>query len=357
MRIDFFIDVLGSGGAQNQILKLAQGFQSRGFNVRVIVYHEKVFYKEFISVNNIDLLILKERNFFSKVFKLRKILNDNKTDVLISFLERPNVIASLASFPFRSWKLILGERSANPNILKSIKLKCFRVLHVFADNVVANSTVNLNMVTTVNPILSKGKCHVIYNIVEEYNVSEKSETNSFFHLIIGASLRDVKNSLGLVKALSLMKRSNLSRLKITWFGDQHNSDSSFVDTLEFVKDNNLERNIEFRPATESFREEMLKANAVGLFSKFEGFPNVICEAMIQGKAILSTPVSDLPLIIPNSEIQLTTSLNAKDIAISLDKLLEADVNEISKLGIENKRIALRFFSKESILDQYQNLFI
>ena len=41
-----FIDSLGSGGAQRQVVNLAVSLKKQNYNVSVVVYLEKSFYKE-----------------------------------------------------------------------------------------------------------------------------------------------------------------------------------------------------------------------------------------------------------------------------------------------------------------------
>jgi len=166
MKILCVIDSLGSGGAQRQLVNLAISFKKKGHDVDFLVYHNDNFYLNFLEKNGIKVIFSIEKSYIKRVFKIRKIIRNGKYNTVLSFLEAPNFICELAVLPFKSWRLIVGERSANPDILKSFKLILFRFLHIFSDYVVANSYENINIVKKVNPILRNSKCHVIYNLID-----------------------------------------------------------------------------------------------------------------------------------------------------------------------------------------------
>ena len=140
---------------------------------------------------------------------MRRFIRKGNFDSVLSFLEAANFIATVSGFPYRRWKLVVGERSANPNILKSFKLRFYRWFHVFADYIVSNSESNMNLVIKANPLLRDKKKRVIYNMlnisnnfVGDWGVNKKKP--SIFRLIIGASHSKLKNLDGLVEAVNLL---------------------------------------------------------------------------------------------------------------------------------------------------------
>src|SRR5690554_3568898 len=165
MKILCIIDMLGSGGAQRQLVNLAIGFKERGHTVSFLVYHHHDFYVDILKQNNIPIHEILESNYLKRLIKMRKFIRHGKFNAVLSFLQASNFISEISGLPKRKWKLVVGERSANPAIFKSIKLRLFRWFHLLADHIVANSHENLRMVRKINPLLKIDKCHVIYNTV------------------------------------------------------------------------------------------------------------------------------------------------------------------------------------------------
>ena len=133
MRILFVIDSLGSGGAQRQLVELAIGFKEKGHSVSFLIYHNLIFYKEILNEELIDIQVINESSFLIRFIRMRSSIRTIKPDAVISFLDSPNFLCVLSGFPFRKWKLLIGERSSNPNMLKNIHQYFFKFFHLFAD--------------------------------------------------------------------------------------------------------------------------------------------------------------------------------------------------------------------------------
>src|SRR5690554_3879011 len=146
MKILCIIDSLGSGGAQRQLVELAKGFKEKGHEVSFLTYHDINFFKSELDNQDIPVKTIVEPNYVKRLFKIRKAIRRNEPDAVLSFLEAANFMATLAGFPYRKWKLVVGERSANPEILTNKKLRFYRKAHFFADYIVANSHKNLELV-------------------------------------------------------------------------------------------------------------------------------------------------------------------------------------------------------------------
>src|SRR5699024_7191018 len=116
MKILCFIDSLGPGGAQRQLVQLAKGFKERGCEVSFLTYHEINFFKPELNKIGIPVQTIVEPNYFKRIIKIRKAIRNEKVDAVLSFLEGANFMATFAGVPFRKWNLVVGERSPNPAI-------------------------------------------------------------------------------------------------------------------------------------------------------------------------------------------------------------------------------------------------
>lgn len=358
MKILCVIDSLGSGGAQKQLVELAKGFHECGHDVSFLTYHKFDFFKEELIQRNIKVYCIQEPNYLKRLWKMRSFIRKGKYGIVLSFLEVPNFICELAGLPFRKWKLIVGERSANPNITKSFKPKFYRWFHLFSDFVVSNSYKNRDIIKGINNLLPAKKIKVIYNLVDSGN----GDTDHIQHinkpegkrlvLLVAAGQREVKNLNGLIEAINILTETEKNKFSVHWYGDE--SDSSFSRAIVKIQNYNLEDNFIFYKATRDIKSKMVAADVIGLFSLYEGFPNTICEAMSLAKPIICSSVSDIPLIIKDKNY-LFDPVKTSEIASVLSYILTLTHEELQLIGEANKKIAESLFDKKQIVSQYLNL--
>ncbi|WP_168382634.1 glycosyltransferase [Acinetobacter indicus] len=354
MNILCVIDSLGSGGAQRQIVNLALEFKEKGHVVEFLVYHSDPFYYDILKNSDIQVIEVIENNYLKRILKMRKVIRNGKYDAVLSFLEAANFISTLAGFPYRKWKLIVGERSANPNIFKSFKLRIYRWFHLFASAVVANSYENIKMVKKVNPLISEKKLHVIYNLIDfdtwKFNqVDYIYRNNGKFNLTIVASHQYLKNLNGLVEAVNLLNDDEKENLIINWYGGDR-PDNSKMEAINKISLYKLDRIFNFHEPTLNISSKVNQADAIGLFSFYEGLPNVVCEAMVNQKPVIASDISDVGLLI---EKKFTFDPNSpEDISKKIRLLLSLDEATLRETGEINYNSAVILFDKESIVKRY-----
>lgn len=362
MKILCVIDSLGSGGAQRQMVELAKGFKELGHEVSFLIYHDIIFFKRELDEAGIPVQVIEEKSYIKRLLKMRRAIRNAHPNAVLSFLEGPNFIATFAGFPSRKWKSIVGERSANPKILKHFKLKFFRYFHLFADEVVANSFVNIKMVRSINPLLPERKCKVIYNVVNEptKGIEEHRERRSLgkTKIVIAASYREVKNLDGLIQALKTLPDEYLHRLEIEWYGNKHMTTAGnyYYQNLKKIEDNQLASIISLNSETKSIHFSYVQSDFVGLFSHYEGFPNAVCEGMILNKPIISTKVSDIPLMIEEDINGFLCDANdSNSIANALKKAIDSTQQQRLTMGENNYQKAVTYFNKRKIVQEYLSL--
>lgn len=363
MKIACVIDSLGSGGAQRQLVELGKGFKERGHEVSFLVYHPQDFYWEELEKSNIKITYIEEPNYFKRLFKMRSFIRAGNYDGVLSFLEAANFICTVSGFPYRKWKLVVGERSANPNVLKSFKLRLYRMFHVFTDYVVANSQANLDIVKKVNPFIKTAKCKVIYNALSDSYLkmttySESDFKSSKIRLVIGASHRYLKNSLLFVKSFNRLNLELKNRFVVDWYGDNVEYpyfDGSFLETVKYIKDNNLQEFINFYPAVNNFNNKVIGSDVVGLFSQYEGLPNTICEAMILGKPVICSNISDMPKLLKENPMQIFKLEEVDSLVKTLEYYSRLSDKNLKLIGNSNFKKAKELFDRDKIIDEYLTL--
>jgi len=363
MKILCVIDSLGPGGAQRQLVELAIGFKEMGHDVSFLVYHDIPFYNDYLKAYCISTTCIEEPGYMIRLLKMRHFIRNSGFDSVLSFLEAPSFICEFAGIPKRNWKLVVGERRANPDILKSMKLVAYRWFHLFTDYVVSNSQLNINYVTKANPFLLKSRTRVIYNIVNmnRWNLPTpgfRFKKNGVLKLIIAASHIHRKNAVGLIEALSLLTPEEQNKVVISWYGDNITEpfkDSSFLIATEKIKEYRLGEVISFHPATHDITEIIKESDAVGLFSFSEGLPNIVCEGMACGKPILCPAISDLPDLLSDNSKLMFNPADTLSIRNALRYLINLSEEDLQTIGLQNYLMAKQKFNKERIVGDYINL--
>lgn len=360
MKILCLIDCLGSGGAQRQLVELAKLFKNNGDDVSFLTYHPDSFYLKTLEEAHVGIHCIIEPNYFRRFMKMRSYIRKGKYQVLLSFLEGSNFVATMSGFPARSWKTIVGERSANPHILRSPKQWLYRWLHLCADYVVSNSKTNIQLIKKINPFLSKGKCKVIYNLVDLDYWKPSTDyiplRNGKLRLLIASSHQYIKNLKGLVEGVNNLTAEEKQCLIIDWYGDV-SGDSSLEEARCLIKQYSLDDTFNFFPATFEIVEKMQEADVVGLFSLYEGLPNAICEGMAVGKPIIATNVSDIPFLLSKENGILCDPHDPHSIMLVIRKVLTMKMETIVEMGERSRRFALELFAKEVIFEKYKEIII
>jgi glycosyltransferase involved in cell wall biosynthesis len=211
----------------------------------------------------------------------------------------------------------------------------------------------MDIVLKVNRLLSRKKCHVIYNMIDLHywnSQGVKLIQRDKFNLTIVSSIGLVKNLDGLIDAVALLPQIYKERLQIRWYGRQGTPEYMNA-ILEKIRLLNLTEIFTFYPQTRSIKERMMEASAIGLFSHHEGFPNAICEGMALSKPVMATKISDLDRILPFA-VDLPDSRRADKIAEYLKFYMDKDTVALRREGTCNRKIAEALFNRGKIIESY-----
>lgn len=360
-KILFVIDSLVSGGAQRQMVELAKGFKERGHEVIFITYHEINFFKPQLEKEAILVKTIEEPNYIKRLFKMRKAIRNEKPDAVLAFLQASSFIATFAGFPYRKWRLVVGERNAKPEILTSKTARLYRWFHLFPTYIVGNSHANIDLVKKVNPLLRKEKLKVIYNIVsipegKSVDGVTLNKEKAKVKVVIAARYTYQKNLEGLIEALKLLPEAYKSNLQIDWYGRKSEDNKTISTNQEKIEAYHLQNVIRLHDATTEIIEKYKQADFIALVSHFEGFPNTICEAMALKKPVIVSRVSDVPFFI-KEEVNgfMCESRNSNSIKNAFIKAMDSTEEQRREMGINNYKIARKEFDKGPIVEKYLKL--
>ena len=349
-----FIDNLGSGGAQRQLVNLALILKDNGYVIDFVMYGESNFFKHYLDKNGITVTEIKCTSTFDRMLKVTKYLKQSDTDVLISFLETPGFLACLAKAVGARWKLLTSERSAKEQTFHGFKMAIYNYFERYSDYKVCNSD-NARKLWEYHKPQYADKLRVIYNpvLIKGESIADHPDKR-WLNIVVAASYQHLKNPVSLAKALLMLPIEIRSRLHIDWYGKILKfPENAYEEAEKIIKESNLGDCLSLNAETKDIYRFMWQADAIGLFSTVEGLPNAICEGMTLGKPIIMTRISDYDILVGGNGILCDPS--PESIAEALKQFVELTPSERSKMGKISKLKAKSLFGKDEILRQWIDL--
>jgi len=360
MRLLCFVDNLGSGGAQRQLVNLAVLFQCRGHDVEFLVYDSGDFFQPVLEKHSIPIARIRSRSHLERLLECRRYLRRAECDVVIAFLDTPNFLACFSAIGRRKWGLITNEVSARRSSFEEWRPRLLKFFQRYADMLICNSYNAQRLWLEYAPEYS-GRIRVIYNpvLVDDACMRVRPEPSCKRRLVVAASCSDIKNPVLLAQAVAGLSSDERRRLRVDWYGrtEPARGDTSAYDaTRNFVRNECLEDVMFFHEATDRIYDEMRAADVVGLFSEYEGLPNAICEAMTLEKPVMMTKVSDYEILVDARNGFLCESTDIHGIRTALEAMLSASDEDLTAKGQESGRRARQLFDPDRVACEWIDTF-
>lgn len=154
LRILFLIRALTLGGAERQLVLLAEGLARRGHSIGVMTFYEGLpGLEQRLSANGIPVIRLSKRGRWDLIgpgVALRRTIRAQRPDVVYSFLPTANVVAALAIRPFGGSSIVWGMRASTADLSGSdwfgrLISRAERWLKSVPDGVICNSRAGLEL--------------------------------------------------------------------------------------------------------------------------------------------------------------------------------------------------------------------
>lgn len=352
-RILLMIDSLSSGGAERQMSYLAVGLKKQGFFVKFVTfYNESSLYKEYVEQNGIKVECnLKGTNKFKRILEIRNLVKSFKPNAVIAYKEGVSMSACLAKY-LTPFYLIVSERNTTQQLSKYEKIKFW--LYKKADKIISNSYSQYNFILKHYPKLGP-KSEVITNTIdlETFIPPLNSPKNKKFTIISVARVMKQKNTMGLLKAIKILKERNIP-VVFKWFGLQ--TKEYYQECLKLVNELEIQDYISFFHPQKDIVTSYQEADAFCLPSIYEGFPNVICEAMACGLPIVCSDVCDNRIIVEDSVNGfLFDCNNPENIANSIVKVFSLSERDKNIMKEKNILKINGLCSNQNFIKKYVNL--
>jgi len=367
MKVLFIIDSFGSGGAQRQMVLLAKGMAAINHEIEFFIYHPAHdFYEPELKAHDIKVhKYCKTSQFsFGPVFAIRKVLREGGYDVVLAFMDVPGLYAELASIGWQSPPLVVSERSTYIfHKDRMWKKRLTEQFHYLADVIACNSYNQSTLMAKSNPYLRK-KIETILNGVDKnifYPNTSDSKSDVVIKVLVVGRIDEGKNALGALKALRILREKYNIEILVSWVGKLNGSVSSniYYDRInELIMDWQLADNWRWLGERSDIADLMRESNVLLHPSFYEGFANVICEAMSCGLPVIASNVCDNGVFVQDAETGFLFDPNdPESIAKAMSNFLSLKQNEVIDMSQKAYKLAVKKFGLDAYVDSYEQLFL
>lgn len=348
-KIVLLIDSLTQGGAQRQIVGLAKLLKEHGYFVVLLTYHDIPFYAPYLDEHGVEHYVIKDAtNSFKRIWKVRQALKEECPDVVISYLNVPNMLACLAKMTGIESKLIVSERNTTQRLSLQVKIKF--LLYQWANHIVPNSLSQATWIETNFKALMP-KVITISNFVdlEEFKPGERKVAHKQIRIIGVGRVEPQKNIMRFIIAVSSARLKGCN-IRVDWYGRKSRD---FEKYTKVIREYNLEVYFCFHEPTDDIVKKYQKSDVFCLPSLYEGYPNVLCEAMACGLPVLCSNVCDNSIIMENQNNGFLFDPRCEeDITNAITTFCSLSEEERENMGHYSRRIAKTKFAEKKFINKY-----
>ncbi len=290
----FFVPQFVKGGAGNSIFSLCKNLNKKKFTIHIISLGKNEYKKKLSKFCKIHEIEKKKTIFAQNALRelLKKITKFNKKNILISNFFYANVILSLFQKKTHNIKFIFTERTTLTelstffSLIDFVKKNIIKLLVKFtyqkADLIISNSKKVSN---DIDKFIGTSSTFVYPGTIKRKKVKKfKKKKDKYKKIIwIGRLAREK----GLEILLKSLKNLEKDRFKLDIYGD-----GPLKDFLKkTITDHNLNKNVYIKGYSEKISNILPSYDLLINTSYFEGFPNVVVEAL----------ENSVPVIVSKSE--------------------------------------------------------
>jgi glycosyltransferase involved in cell wall biosynthesis len=365
VRILFLVRALDYGGAERQLVILANGLAQRGHRVAIAVFYSGAPLEKEIDRSRVRLIPLEKRSrwdLLSLYWKLLQVVQRDHPDILHGWMSDPNLVASMIRLSYPKVRVFWCVRCANVDMILD---RVGRTAHWFeqrlsrfADCIVVNSQAGFNHAA------SRGfPLHKMFHIPNGIDVDEfysdpaagqkvRAEwgfTGSERLIGLIGRLDPIKGHEGFLRAGELLAQE-LPEVRFICIG--HPSMPYRVKLEALSRELGLEEKVRWIPARPDMRAVYNALDVVCLCSISEGLPNVIGEAMSCGICCVVTDVGDARFLVGDTGVVVPPN-DPKALARGLRHALAAgrDSNQ------DRRRRILEHFTTARLVDRTERLLL
>lgn len=338
LRIGMITGVLGKGGAEKQLYYIARSLKKSSVEVKVFSLTKDEYYERKIKNLGIEVIWVGKSKF--PIFRIVNILVHLirfKPDLIYSTHFFSNLYAAVAG-------KILGVVSIGSirnDLIHEIRKngKWGKLLMRWPTVMVVNSYNAFE-----NAVISgekKERLFILTNYINLYEFDhnsnephQKLEKTGKIKLVLVARLVQAKRIDRFIQLLAKLRKQNKEIVGwIVGSGPEYEYLKTLSRNLELKEDDLL-----FLGQRDDIPNILKQSDIFILTSDYEGFPNVLLEAMAAKLPVVTTPAGDAEKIIRNGENGFVVPESEKDKFIKkINLLIESELMR-GKMGTESRRI-------------------
>lgn len=366
MRILFVIRQLSYGGAQRQLITLANGLIHQGHAVMIAVYYRPGEMEDLLDPN-VQFIHLNKMDRWDLFGPFRLLLNlarDFKPDILHGYLSTSNILTLFVKPFFPKIPVVWGKRDlpksySNYDLFQRLIFMLEPVLSHFSDLIIFNSYCGLQF--ALDNGYPRSKLHIINNGVDTGQFEINGSAGQRLREKWGIS--DRERLCGIVGRIH-PEKDHITFIKAAYSVCQKNSFVRFVcigsgkmayeDQLKKLShDLGLDGRLLWAGA-QTDMQSVYNALDILVSSSFsESFPNVILEAMACGVPCVVTDVGDSAQIVGETGI-VVPARDPQALANGLEEILTR-LEQIDPEGIRSR--VIENFSVENLVRRTEDVLV
>lgn len=358
MRITLVISSLSSGGAERVMSIMANYWAEKNWTVTLLTFdggEELPFYELHPRVKHVALgiagasanVLVAVSNNLRRVRIMREFIRQTGPNVVISFFETVNILSILATRKLGIPVIVCERTDPASHRLGRVWSLLRGWSYLFATKIVVQSqdalsyfSHDIQLLSRVipNPVIAPPRCDKVIHVGASKNIAAMGR------------LSEEKGFDLLLKAFARIAPTYHDWLLIIWGeGNQRKQLEELCDQL------GLRERVSFPGRTTNSYEKLREAELFVLSSRFEGFPNVLCEAMSCGLPVISfdCPSGPRNIIRHNVDGILVPANDIEAMAMAMADLMKNDA-ERKRLS-SNAISVIERFSLEKVMSLWNQL--
>jgi len=358
-KVSLLISTLGRGGAERVCVILANGLVRKGWDVEVVVMKDLPQSRKSALVDDVTFTSLGVRRSRYAPRKLAIHLNQRKPHIVITMNNEVVVAEFFARlFRLRDYRIVYRCVTTLSSVIYQMgegflaKLRYSLLKCVIANvDLIVNQCKGMQEDTLSELKVSQERCVTIYNPLQnpsnQCSPSKSLDLKVEVRFVLLSGRIDCNKAFDLaINALALTSQEH-NEVEL-WIAGDGPLKSSLMNLADELGISNQVKFLGYRKDLPSFYR---KAALVTLTSHFEGFPNVLLEAISHGTPIVSVDCPSGPAEIVEDGVNgfLVADRSPKKLAEVFEKALEFEWDE-SLITKSAER-----FSEEKIVGEWDAL--
>lgn len=357
------VGALGRGGAELQLMALADAMVRRGHEVEVLLYAEPSVLDDELRARGVVVHVIEARGRRAKVAATRAWFDAYQPEVVHGVMKRASSLALLARLPRAAPAVIATDMSTATYGRRKPELWASLLVFALANRVVTQTETNRASLARLAPWL-RAKTTVVRNGLDTQRFSPHPwwprDTDDVFTFCVVGTVYAVKNPDRVVRAVAELVRRGFDGFRVRWYGRlraPNGYESDRHPAVNLAKQLGVDDRITFEGEVTDVERVYRDSDAILHASVQEGFPNVVAEAMACGLPVVVSNVSDLPAIVRKARNGVVFDpLSSSDIASAMEWMLSVEACERQRMGQRSRACAVDLFAMDRFADDFEAVY-